>query len=167
MLHRERSWFETGGPAAPAVVDVAAREFADAAPATASPADGAAASVRLHYVPTWVDAPIEGGAELPDGLVVIAGGRASLARCAALAARSVGGRCVLWEDDGAARRRTALAELRAALGSAGRAASVVCLAAPAGSEPRQPGETREALGLHSDLLADVVTAWRAAATALS
>lgn len=167
MLHRERYWFETGGPAAPAVVDVAAGEFADAAPATASPADGAAASVRLHYVPTWVDAPIEGGAELPDGLVVIAGGRASLARCAALAARSVGGRCVLWEDDGAARRRTALAELRAALGSAGRAASVVCLAAPAGSEPRQPGETREALGLHSDLLADVVTAWRAAATALS
>ncbi|RJF41180.1 SDR family NAD(P)-dependent oxidoreductase [Actinomyces sp. 2119] len=160
-MRRERYWFEPVRPAGPAALDEAGRP-ADTVPAAAATAAGAKAPVRLHHLPTWADAPVREDADLPDGLVVLAGGRASLAQADALAARSVGGRRVLW-DDGDARGEAALAELRTVLGSA----SVVCLAAPVGTGLRTPQEVREALGLHGDFLAGAVTAWRAVASAPS
>lgn len=164
--HCERYWFEPRSAAAPDDVNATGRGPAAATPVTSAAAEDVPASVRLHHVPTWIDAPTDEGVVLPDGLVVVAGGRASLARAAALAARSAGGRCVLW-DDSPTRGETVPAELTAALGSAGRSTGVVCLAAQAARGPGQPAETRQALGRESDLLAGVVTAWRAAARAQS
>lgn len=165
-LPRERYWFDVDSLAGPL-------------PGGDGPVDGTlmttesqdpvgeVSSVGVHYVPVLVDSPVDRAGDLPEGLVVVAGGPAAAVRACGLAARSPGGRCLISDcsaNDHATRFEEELVTVF------GDSDSVNCVLCP---DPRQdraeilPGETTTALAQQSDLVASIFTTWHKARRASS